>query len=64
MRDPAERLGKDEGIKELKRHRWMKNIDWVKLEKKQLIPPFSPHVICETKDYLDEIVLYNEMKEE
>lgn len=50
----------------------MKNIDWVKLEKKQLSPPFIPHVmpliifqvICETKDYLDEIILYNEMKEE
>ena len=49
-RDPARRLGcKPIGdgmaMEEIKRHPWFSTIDWVKLEAKELEPPFVPDVL-------------------
>ncbi|EAU90286.2 AGC/YANK protein kinase [Coprinopsis cinerea okayama7 len=44
-RDPSKRLGckpDGEGFQELKRHPWMKPIDWDTLETKEQLPPFTP----------------------
>jgi len=30
-KDPSQRLGSKEGAKELKRHPWMKDVDFVKI---------------------------------
>ena len=37
-----ERLGKN--VKEIKNHKFFEDIDWVKLEKKQITPPFKPKI--------------------
>ena len=44
VKDPSQRLGSSDGIAELKRHKWMQSIDWKKLERKQIEPPFIPNV--------------------
>jgi serine/threonine protein kinase len=44
-RDATKRLGSsEEDANELKRHPWFAKIDWDKLMKKQLEPPFKPVV--------------------
>uniref|UniRef100_A0A672ZPC2 non-specific serine/threonine protein kinase n=1 Tax=Sphaeramia orbicularis TaxID=375764 RepID=A0A672ZPC2_9TELE len=44
-RNPANRLGAGpEGIEEIKRHRFFASIDWNKLYKKEVRPPFKPSV--------------------
>lgn len=44
-RDPSKRLGSSEDdANELKRHPWFAKIDWEKLSKKTLDPPFKPYV--------------------
>jgi serine/threonine protein kinase len=49
-RDPEKRLGSgSEGSNEVKRHAFFKDIDWAKLEKKELEAPFKPKV----KDVMD-----------
>lgn len=49
-RDPEKRLGSgSEGTNEVKRHAFFKDIDWAKLEKKELEAPFKPKV----KDVMD-----------
>jgi serine/threonine protein kinase len=49
-RDPEKRLGSgSEGTNEVKRHSFFKDIDWSKLEKKEIEAPFKPKV----KDVLD-----------
>jgi len=58
-----ERLG-IKGIHEIKEHKYFSDVKWGKLEKKELKPPFVPHVISETKEYLDEIALFNQMHQE
>jgi len=40
-RKSKNRLGKN-GIVEIKEHAWLKNIPWISLYKKELIPPFIP----------------------
>ena len=37
-----ERLGKN--VKDIKNHKFFEDIDWVKLEKKQITPPFKPKI--------------------
>ena len=37
-----ERLGKN--VNEIKNHKFFEDIDWVKLEKKQITPPFKPKI--------------------
>lgn len=42
---PANRLGcREEGAEELKKHPWFKDIDWDKLQEKQIKPPVVPNV--------------------
>ncbi|KAJ4473748.1 kinase-like domain-containing protein [Lentinula aciculospora] len=44
-RDPSRRFGckpNGEGYQELRRHPWLKTIDWDTLESKEQIPPFIP----------------------
>lgn len=49
-RDPEKRLGSaQEGSNEVKRHPFFKDIDWAKLEKKEIEAPFKPKV----KDVMD-----------
>ncbi|XP_063333211.1 ribosomal protein S6 kinase alpha-2-like isoform X1 [Pelmatolapia mariae] len=44
-RNPANRLGAGpEGVEEIKRHRFFASIDWNKLYKKEVRPPFKPTV--------------------
>nr|XP_043886898.1 ribosomal protein S6 kinase alpha-2 isoform X2 [Solea senegalensis] len=44
-RNPANRLGAGpDGIEEIKRHRFFASIDWNKLYKKEVRPPFKPTV--------------------
>jgi len=40
-RDPVQRL---QDPQEIKNHPWFRNIDWVKLEKLEITPPFIPKV--------------------
>lgn len=42
-RRAIQRLGKN-GIHEIKEHAWLKDFDWTKLYKKELISPFIPKV--------------------
>lgn len=46
----------------------MSNIDWRKLSRKEIKPPFIPNVqtllkkiVSETKEYLEEIQCYNDI---
>lgn len=43
IRNPHYRLGA-EGIEELKQHAWLRNIDWLRLSRKELRAPFIPLV--------------------
>jgi serine/threonine protein kinase len=43
-RDPNRRLGAN-GADEIRKHPFFENIDWDKLNKKLLIPPFRPNVV-------------------
>ncbi|XP_022595918.1 ribosomal protein S6 kinase alpha-2-like [Seriola dumerili] len=44
-RNPANRLGAgQEGVEEIKRHRFFASIDWNKLYRKEVRPPFKPTV--------------------
>uniref|UniRef100_A0A8C2YYW6 Ribosomal protein S6 kinase n=1 Tax=Cyclopterus lumpus TaxID=8103 RepID=A0A8C2YYW6_CYCLU len=44
-RNPANRLGAGpDGVEEIKRHRFFASIDWIKLYRKELRPPFKPTV--------------------
>jgi serine/threonine protein kinase len=43
-RRPQHRLGKN-GIHEVKDHSWLKDVEWAKLYKKELMSPFIPKVI-------------------
>lgn len=51
-KSPIERLG-FKGVQQIKQHMFFADINWKKLEKKQLKPPFIPNVVCEMKQYLD-----------
>ena len=49
QRDPANRLGcRAGGIKDIKDHPFFKSIDWEKLDRKGVEPPFKPSVSSET----------------
>ena len=61
--NPLERLGRG-GAEEIKSHPFFKRINWPKLARKEVKPPFAPHVVCETNSYLNEIVLFNQMSAE
>ena len=63
LRKPNKRLGYKNGINELKKHIWFKDIDWEKLEKKEIEAPFLPDKNSENfdKEYCEEI--YNVSEE-
>ena len=44
QRKPEQRLGYN-GIEEIIGHPWFKNLNWKKLEKKELLSPYLPNVI-------------------
>lgn len=47
-RDPSKRLGSsEEDSRQIKRHPWFNKINWDKLMKKQIEPPFKPTVTSE-----------------
>lgn len=49
MRDPNLRLGGGaRDSEEIKKHQYFDKIDWVKLEQKQITPPWKPLVTSET----------------
>ena len=59
-RKAQNRLGAN-GINELKNHIWMKDVDWEKLEKKKITPPYVPKYLenfdqkyCEGEDEVGE----------
>jgi hypothetical protein len=41
-KDPSKRLGGKRGAEEIKEHPWCKDIDWDKVLKKKVDPPFKP----------------------
>ena len=43
-KNPAERLGTENGIKDLETHEFLQSLDFKKLENKQIEPPFTPSV--------------------
>ncbi|KAJ3137212.1 hypothetical protein HK100_000789 [Physocladia obscura] len=48
-RNPTTRLGSHPGgAEEIKRHIYFQSVDWPRLEKKQVMPPFKPQVESET----------------
>jgi p90 ribosomal S6 kinase len=53
-RNPANRLGSGPtGSKEIKLHPFFEKIDWIKLYKKELSPPFQPTVHSDETYYFD-----------
>lgn len=50
VRDPKDRIGYNDGIREIKKHSWFYGFDWDKLEKKLLPAPFKPVVSADDTD--------------
>jgi hypothetical protein len=44
VRDPKERIGFIDGVREIKKHPWFTRMDWDKLYKKQIEATFKPEV--------------------
>lgn len=55
QRKPANRLGTEHGISEIKEHPWFKSFPWMDLLKKKLRPSFMPKNILGSDDYRDQI---------
>jgi hypothetical protein len=49
-KDPKERLGTKNGIEEIKNHPWFADIDFEKLVKCKIDPPFKPTVSADPLD--------------
>ena len=41
-RDPKKRLGSVNDIKDIRKHEWFKDMDWIKLLNKEIEPPYRP----------------------
>jgi p90 ribosomal S6 kinase len=53
-RNPTNRLGAGPtGVEEIKTHTFFSSINWIKLEKKELSPPFQPTVHADEVYYFD-----------
>ena len=50
IRNPANRLGAQEGIKELKQDEWFATFDWPSLERKEMPAPFVPNIAMDNFD--------------
>lgn len=44
VKDPKKRLGAAIDFEEVKKHPWFSDIDWDKLSRKEIEPPFRPQV--------------------
>jgi hypothetical protein len=53
QRKPAQRLGTQNGIIEIKDHPWFKNFPWIQLLKKNIACPFVPTNVIKSNDYRD-----------
>jgi hypothetical protein len=53
-RNKESRLGFN-GVEELKKHEWLSSLNWRKLNRKELTPPFVPGIITESLDYQKEM---------
>jgi len=53
-KDPKERLGSEGGADEVKKHKWLVDINWDLLVEKKVDPPFKPELIDENE--FDDIV--------
>ncbi len=49
-KDPADRLGTEGGVDEIKTHPWFSDIDWDRMLKKEIEPPFIPELTDDTDD--------------
>lgn len=49
-KDPSERLGTKSGIEEIKAHPWFADMDFEKLIKCKIDPPFKPEVSSDPLD--------------
>ncbi|CAF0958561.1 unnamed protein product [Brachionus calyciflorus] len=46
-KNPMERLGSYEGLREIEQHQFYKGVDWKLLEQKMIQPPYKPQVMSE-----------------
>lgn len=47
-RNPRHRLGATHDAKELRVHPFFADVDWVQLQRKNVVPPFKPTLSCKT----------------
>ena len=47
QKNPAERIGTQDGLNEIKQHIYFKSIDWQLLEQRLIQPPYKPQVTSE-----------------
>lgn len=47
QKDPKERLGSKNDIDEIKKHPWLKDIDWNELYNRKMQPPLKPKISAE-----------------
>lgn len=64
QRKPAQRLGTEHGIIELKEHPWFKGFPWVPMLKKNINSPFVPINVLDSNDYKDQISSSSEEEDE
>ena len=43
-KDPDMRLGATDGLSEVRIHPWLKDVDWVRLERRETTPPWVPNL--------------------
>ena len=64
QRKPAQRLGTEHGIIEVKEHPWFRNFPWIQMLKKNIASPFVAINVLESNDYKDQISSSSEEEEE
>ena len=55
-KDPRHRLGHAQDIREVRRHAWFADMDWMALEKKEVEPPYKPGMATEGNSDTDDAV--------